>query len=717
MNAPHHRSLKPSTLFEPERNCWRVERAERVALLVDADNYFSTFAKAAMRANRSIIILAWDFNSQTPLSCEEKRGAPPALLGDFLNFLVKRRRGLNIYVLNWDYPMVYGTDREFPPMFGLGWKPRRRVHLRYDNTHPVASSHHQKVVVIDDAIAFSGGLDLTIRRWDTCDHKAEEPRRLAYGNPYPPFHDAMVMVDGAAAQALGVLARDRWRIATGESIPQGKGQDDPWPEEVAAQMKNVTVAISRTTPVMPEQPEVREIEALYLDMIAGAKRHIYIENQYFTAHRLGDALEARLAEADGPEIVLVLRLLSHGWLEEHTMEVLRIQLIQRLRKADRWKRFGVYYPHVPKLAEGTCVDVHSKIMVVDDEWLRIGSANFCNRSMGADTECDVTIEAAGDPDVAATIRRFRHGLLAEHLDVSAEEVEEQIARSPSLNDVVRSLQGKDRTLNMLEEPAEIPQVAAGVAALADPERPVSLDKLIVEFAPNMTPDKQGFRWGALLACIAAIVGLALAWRFTPLAKLATPENIINWAHAFAGQWWAPLIVIAAYTPACFVMFPRPLITLFAVVAFGTKLGVIYAVSGIMIAAEVTYFAGMLFDRGTVRRVAGAKLNRVTEILRRRGLLAVTALRLVPLAPFAVEGLVAGAIRIKLWHFTLGTALGIIPGTLTTILLGDQIETALRDPGQINYWPVAGAVLLLAAAAFAVRKWLFNPRFGKSSVRA
>jgi uncharacterized membrane protein YdjX (TVP38/TMEM64 family) len=165
------------------------------------------------------------------------------------------------------------------------------------------------------------------------------------------------------------------------------------------------------------------------------------------------------------------------------------------------------------------------------------------------------------------------------------------------------------------------------------------------------------------------------------------------------------------------MFPRPLITLFAVVAFGTKLGVIYAVSGIMIAAEMTYFAGMLFDRGTVRRVAGAKLNRVTEILRRRGLLAVTALRLVPLAPFAVEGLVAGAIRIKLWHFTLGTALGIIPGTLATILLGDQIETALRDPGQINYWPVAGAGLLLVAAAFAVRKWLFNPRFGKTTARA
>jgi uncharacterized membrane protein YdjX (TVP38/TMEM64 family) len=210
--------------------------------------------------------------------------------------------------------------------------------------------------------------------------------------------------------------------------------------------------------------------------------------------------------------------------------------------------------------------------------------------------------------------------------------------------------------------------------------------------------------------------LVLAWRFTPLAQLATPDNIMGWAHDFAGRWWAPYLVIAVYTPACFVMFPRPLITLFAVVAFGTKLGVVFAVTGMLLAAEVTYFAGRLVDRGAVRRIAGPKLNRVSEILRRRGLLAVTALRLVPLAPFAVEGMVAGALRIKLWHFTLGTAIGIMPGTVATILLGDQIETALRDPGAISYWPIVGAIALLAVAAFAVRRWLFNPKFAASTVQ-
>jgi uncharacterized membrane protein YdjX (TVP38/TMEM64 family) len=335
--------------------------------------------------------------------------------------------------------------------------------------------------------------------------------------------------------------------------------------------------------------------------------------------------------------------------------------------------------------------------------------------MGTDTECDLTVEAAGNPAVCATILRFRNELLAEHLDVEVSQLDQELQRAPSLDRAIRTLRGKERTLQMLEDIPEVPDLMIGMAALADPERPVSLDKLIDEFAPSMTPAKAGFRWGVLLATVAVIAGLLLAWRFTPLAQLATPENIIDWAHDFAGRWWAPLLVVAAYTPACFVMFPRPLITLFAVVAFGTQLGVVYAVGGIMLAAEMTYLAGRMFDRETVRRVAGAKLNRVSEILRRRGLVAVTALRLVPLAPFAVEGLVAGAIRIKFWHFTLGTAIGILPGTLTTILVGNQIETALSNPGAINYWPVAGAVALLIGGAFAVRKWLFDPKFNKPPV--
>src|SRR5213075_1758262 len=121
------------------------------------------------------------------------------------------------------------------------------------------------------------------------------------------------------------------------------------------------------------------------------------------------------------EIVVVTRLLSHGWLEEMTMHVLRTRLVRRLREADAHGRFHAYYPHVEGLAEKTCVDLHSKVMIVDDEWLRVGSSNISNRSMGVDTECDVVVEARGDETVRAQIRATRDRLVAEHAGVPVEE--------------------------------------------------------------------------------------------------------------------------------------------------------------------------------------------------------------------------------------------------------------------------------------------------------
>ncbi len=196
----------------------------------------------------------------------------------------------------------------------------------------------------------------------------------------------------------------------------------------------------------------------------------------------------------------------------------------------------------------------------------------------------------------------------------------------------------------------------------------------------------------------------LAWRFTPLAQIVTPENVTDWARGIGALWWAPLIVIAAYTPACLVMFPRPLITLAAVVAFGPWLGFLYAMSGILLAALATYCAGRHLQHDSVHRLAGKRLNRLGAVLRQRGLLAMTALRLVPVAPFAVEGVVAGAIRVKLWHYAVGTFLGMLPGALAATIFGGQIAAALEDSTRINWWLVGGIVAALAVGVLGVRRW-------------
>jgi uncharacterized membrane protein YdjX (TVP38/TMEM64 family)/phosphatidylserine/phosphatidylglycerophosphate/cardiolipin synthase-like enzyme len=688
------------------KNCWRQVHANRVAFLIDAAAYFDAFACAALRARRSILIVGWDFNSRTQLWCgddSQARQRMPERLGDFLDDLVRRRRELQIHILDWDFPMIYAMDREAPPVFGLGWRPRRRIHLRYDRDFPVGGSQHQKLVVIDDAMAFVGGTDFGAGRWDTPEHRAQDPRRVTGNVPYPPVHDVMVALDGDAARALGELARERWRRATGDRLKPVARRHDPWPDDLRVDVEQVKVAISRTDPAYAGRAEVREVEALYVDMIAAARRLIYIENQYLSSMRIGDALEARLLREDCPDIVLVLRRSPDGWLEGPTMGALRAILLTRLRQADRHGRLHVYYPVVPDL-DGKCINVHAKLCLVDDDLARIGSANLSNRSMGMDTECDVTLAAGDDAAVRDAIAGLRNRLLAEHLDVAPDQVAAAFAREASAASAIEGLCHGERRLVPLVEVEQWPVSLTTLAELVDAERPVSAEELIERFAPDATMMQSGHVLAWPLAALVAIVGLFALWRWTPLSEYVTPQAVIAWAGMLADHPLGPLLVMAAYTLATLTMFPRTLVTLAAMVAFGPLRGFVYAMLGILGAALLTYFAGRVLSRDMIRRVAGARLNRLSQELRRRGLISMIVVRLVPVAPFIVVNMVAGAARIRLRHYVLGTAIGVLPGLLAATLLGDQIGTALRDPAKVDYGLVALIMAALLAAFLAVRWW-------------
>jgi phospholipase D1/2 len=430
----------------------------------------------------------------------------------------------------------------------------------------------------------------------------------------------------------------------------------------------------------------------------------------------------------------VLRELSHGWLEELTMQTLRTRLIAKLRAADKHNHFRVFYPFIAGLKEGTCIDVHSKMIVIDDDIVRIGSANLANRSMGLDTECDLTIQSHGRKDVQDQIRAFRSLLLAEHLGYRTEQVNEAVARAGNLRDAIDHLQRDDRTLKQITEVPQVSEALLNVVSVADPEKPVGLSDLALIFSANgsesgdgaanegqLTEARRGPSWGKLAAMAAVVFCLTALWKFTPLANYLDGAQITRWAREAGEQWWVPVLTVLAFTPASYVMFPRPLITLFAVIAYGPIWGFVIAMTGIQIAAWTSYVAGRRLDPGTIRRLAGAKLEKILQVLRRRGLLAMTALRLVPLAPFAVEGFVAGAIRMRMWEFLLGTAIGILPGTLTSTVFGDQLQAWLDDPARINYWLIAFVLFLLGGATWFVRRWLFSaaassPRHGVSDAR-
>ena len=468
----------PPLLFRPGSNCQRVARARRAALLIDGEAYFRAFAHAALRAQSSIVLVGWDFHTQTRLHLN--LGGVPDLLGDFLHFLLERNRRLKIFILAWDYPLVFGRRRERLIGSDGGWQPHARIRVHYDSNCPFGGALHQKIVVIDGAVAFCGGMDLTHSRWDTPAHLPRHPKRTNVGEiePYGPMHDTMLVVDSKAAHALLDIARRRWQVATRQRLPVRARDRDTWPESVVPDFSDVEVGVARTIPASDSMrtQAVQEIEKLYLDMIAAARRYIYIENQYFTAKVLGDALAARLAQADGPEVIVVSRLSSNGWLEAPTMSALRTLLLQKLRQADVHGRFRAWFPSV----DGECCDVHSKLMLVDDQWLRVGSANFASRSMGLDTECDLVLAAGDSLPAREGMIRVRNTLLGEHLGVAPEDLEKAISATGSLGAAVQFLaQETGRTLRPfkhLDGPSSA--VVALAEGVTDPARPLCLDELI-----------------------------------------------------------------------------------------------------------------------------------------------------------------------------------------------------------------------------------------------
>jgi phospholipase D1/2 len=217
--------------------------------------------------------------------------------------------------------------------------------------------------------------------------------------------------------------------------------------------------------------------------------------------------------------------------------------------------------------------------------------------------------------------------------------------------------------------------------------------------------KRGPAWGKIVAIAVALGALAAAWRWTPLAEIATPDNILDFTRAVRSRWWAPPVMIAAYTVGAFVMFPRPLLTLVSVITFGVLLGLAYATTGVLLAALVTYYTGRMMKRKTVRAVAGDGVEEISKPLKRHGVIAVFAANMMPTPPFAVQNIIAGAIRIRLWEFMLGTFLALLPGMVAWTVFGDQIRNGLEGADNVSYWMVGAAVILLAGFIYLTRRWL------------
>jgi phosphatidylserine/phosphatidylglycerophosphate/cardiolipin synthase-like enzyme len=415
-------------------------------VIIDARDYYRAFYQAASRAKRYIAITGWQFDSDVALLRGEDAQAAPGEVRmlPLLRELCERNPELHVYILAWDFSLLFAMEREWMQELLFNWRSER-ISFRFDASAPLYGAHHQKLVLIDGKLAFTGGMDICDCRWDDRDHAAYSELRCDTGRePHGPYHDVQAVVTGPVVEKLAELFEARWFNSGGGALrlPAPVSRDDvdvaatlplpPWP-----------VAISRTfgKTLVPFQEPVQEVRALYLDAIDSAERLIYLENQYFSSRAIFQALVRRMrAPGRGKlDIVFVLPRMPEALREQIAVGVAQVRMLDALRHIARetGHSLGVYCSTpCGEGEEDVFTYIHSKVLLVDDRFLTLGSANTTNRSLGLDSELNLAWEAFEEEPEAAplrrALRRLRVSLLAEHAGLTTLAHLRALARADGL---------------------------------------------------------------------------------------------------------------------------------------------------------------------------------------------------------------------------------------------------------------------------------------------
>jgi len=701
-------------IVRPGTNCWCLERAHRFRCVQDAADYFVLVKQAVLAARHSVFVLGWDIAATIDLDPGRSTPGAPSQLGELLAFAARRRPHLRCYILIWDYGALYTLERDPLTRWRLGWGAPRQIRFGFDDRHPVAGCHHQKVVVVDDQLAFCGGIDLTGHRWDTTAHRVEEPaRKTALGAAYGPYHDVQALVSGPIAARLGELARKRWLALGSERLPPLRTTTaDLWPSGVTPDLIDIDVAIARTAPGSDADTAIRECEQLYLDSIALAKRTIYIESQYFTNETIAAALAARLREPQGPEVVVVSPRDCEGWLERNTMGAFRDGAFRQLAAADVHQRLRLVYPAASRSADVPTF-IHSKVMIVDDRLVRIGSSNLSRRSMSVDTECDLAVDAGNDSRTRTGIRHIRDRLLAEHLDLPVDAVTRGIERAGSMRGLVDARRHAEHTLVPIalttDDGAE---PSPALRAAVDPEDPIGFGDSVAQLVPPV--DVVSMRSPRRFWIVPAVVVIAAAASLSS-AVIGAPD-----AHSFraafevipdrGSSFW---IGCGAFVLIGSLLVPLELLAIAAGVMLGARDGSLVALCGSLVLSAVGYAAGRAVGPSVAARWMSRRSYRSARQLGGRGVLGIVVLRLASVASAGSIHLLCGAGRVPFMTFMAGTLVGLAPAMFALVGLGTLVRRALLHPSLENVAIIGGAALLLGAAAAVLRTFLLVRQFSPS----
>lgn len=681
-------------IFQPEHNCWRVEQADRVAVVVDYGNYYRNLRESVLKARKSIFVLGWDIDSRIELlRGADGKDEEAVTFFDLIVKVATENPDLKVYLNKWDYSLFFMQQRE--PFWMRKWSSAKlpNVYFCLDDMLPLGACHHQKVVVIDDEVAYWGGMDVALGRWDFRQHHVRNVHRadpelteLGDKKKFGPYHDIQAVLSGPAAQALAQLVRERWRIACPHVEPVPLGAPDPdtvaphcWPDTDPPDFRDMTAVISRTLPEVNGTEQTEEVLQALLAQIAAAEKFIYIENQFLTNPDIAKALNRQLLQKPDLRVLLVSCWKPQGIMERKAMWGGRVRFRALLEKNGVADRVLMTHPVSCEDGKKAHVRIHSKLMITDDKFLHIGSANLNNRSMGMDTECDITL-VASTPAHHAKIAAVRNDLIREHTGFGVDKISDIITQGQPPAGFLAQEEGSRQHLEAVDDSAYAKDRAVDwLIPLGDPRRPFSIG--LLRFS-----DKKRFRgWkgrrmiaAMTLAVVLLLASLSLLWSMTDLKEFVQPDVVAGWVARIEESPFEILWVIGAYIVSGLVFFPVTVLSTAVILAFGGIKGFAYAMVGGLASGWVGYMIGAFLGRDRIHRIFPSA-KKVTDKLQASGVVGVTAIRMLPIAPFSLVNLLMGVIHVPLFAYLAGTFLGLMPGKVMLSLFGTSLKETFTNP--------------------------------------
>lgn len=701
-------------MFKPGRNCWRSNTAEYATPLVDGENFYLAVHQAISKAKHSIFIIGWDIDSRIPLlQGEEERKSPwPSVISELLASKARDNPRLNVYLLRWDSSLAFFSKRELLLKQVWDQKTPSNVHTWLDSSIRMGGCQHQKVILVDDEIAFSGGMDIAVQRWDTREHPVVDVTREDDSGLYGPIHDVQALVAGPVVADFAELVRWRWnRVADVEAVAtrtleRGQLNSPPavWPESFPSVFRKIPCAIARTIPFMDDVSPVQEVRQMFLDLISRATDIIYLENQFASRQEIAEALNRRLKECRQLRVLIISTYRPKSTVECEAYWASRIDFKSILEEGVDKSRVQMLYSSAHD-EEGNFEykRIHSKVTVVDDKYLGIGSANLSNRSMALDTECDLVF-AADNEVQRRQVMALRNDLIGEHCGRTADQVKRILAGKRGLEKLLKPVGKYTYRLKEVEDELFTDKsLQLVLQPFSDPEEPMVPPVPMLNgkklFLSN--PSRRTIMIVSVL-CV-TLFTLALAYLASQYIPGFSTEGVRAFLEESRGTWWGLPAVCLIYVIAGITFFPVTVLSLAVAAIFGPLWGPLYGICGALLSAALLFGVGHVLGSRGLRKIGGTKVRLIDEKFRRSGIIGVAAVRLLPIAPYSLVNLVAGISSISLLQFMGGTFLGMFPTMVAKGLVGDSLAQILIEPTPLSVTYLIGGIALWITVAVVSQK--------------